>query len=206
MTFRVPRHFGCDMLVPDLCSWLLTRSVPMNRTANTLWAMLAMALAAKAEMTCDMSAYKGQDGLAAQVRAGVLEFSWRGANRDRLRAEFTIRDGTPLVRELAVRKDGGAVWIILGRNLEPEFQVTSGVRRLSQQQVSPLESLGVALTPEVIGREKWNSFWDAPLMVPGRLNTNIDLPRKQEEIRVAWAKYNAGSCQVKTDGARMEVT
>ena len=43
-------------------------------------------------------------------------------------------------------------------------------------------------------------------MVPGRLNTNIDLPRKQEEIQVAWAKYIAGSCQVKTDGARMEVT
>jgi hypothetical protein len=173
----------------------------MNRMAM----LMVVALAAKAEMTCDMSAYKAQEGLAAQVRAGVLEFSWRGANRERLRAAFTIRDGTPLVRELAVRKDGGA-WIALGRSLEPEFQVTSGVRRLSQQQVNPLESLGVALTPAVVGREKWNSFWDAPLMVPGRLNTNVDLPRKPEEIQVAWAKYNAGSCRVKTDGARLEVT
>lgn len=177
----------------------------MKRIANTLPVLLVLGLAVNAEMACDMSAYRAQDGLSAQVRAGVLEFSWRGANRERLRAAFTIRDGTPLVRELAIQKDGG-VWITLGRDLAPEFQVTSGVRRLSQQQVSPLESLGIALTPEVVGREKWNSFWDAPLMVPGRLNTNVDLPRKQDEIQIAWAKYNAGSCQVKTDGARLEVT
>jgi hypothetical protein len=177
----------------------------MNQLTKIFSATLILTLAAKAEMTCDMSAYKAQDGLAAQVRAGVLQFNWQGEKRERLRVEFTIREGTPLVRELAVRKDGGA-WVTLGRNLEPEFQVTSGVRRLSQQQMSPLEELGVALTPEVVNREKWNSFWDAPLMVPGRLNTNVDLPRKQEEVQVALATYKAGSCQVKTDGARLEVT
>ena len=62
------------------------------------------------------------------------------------------------------------------------------------QQVSPLKELGVSLTPEVIEREKWNAFWDAPLMVPGRDGTNVDLPRKPEEIRRAWAKYNASAC------------
>lgn len=177
----------------------------MNRLPYTLWAVLVTAVAAQAEMTCDLSAYKAQDGLTARLRAGVLEVNWQGEKRERLRAEFTIRDGTPLVRELAVRKENGP-WITLGRNLEPEFEVTSGVRRLSQQQVSPLTSLGVELTPEVVDREKWNSFWDAPLMVPGRLNTNVDLPRKREEIQVATAKYKAGACQVKTDGARLEVT
>ena len=30
--------------------------------------------------------------------------------------------------------------------------------------------------------------------------------RKPEEIRRAWAKYNASACQVKTDGARIEIT
>ena len=41
---------------------------------------------------------------------------------------------------------------------------------------------------------------------PGRDGTNLDLPRKPEEIRRAWAKYNASGCQVKTDGARLEIT
>lgn len=158
--------------------------------------LLAITMAVRAEMTCDLSAYKAQDGLSARLRGGVLEVLWQGEKRERLRAEFTIRDANPVVQELAIRKDGGA-WIRLGQNLQPEFQVTSGVRRLSQQQVSPLTSLGVELTPEVVGKEKWNSFWDAPLMVPGRLNTNLDLPRKKEEIQVRWAKYNAASCQVK---------
>ena len=177
----------------------------MNRIANTLLAILTTALAANAEMTCDLSGYKAQDGLTAQLKAGVLLVTWQGEKRERLRAAFTLRGTTPLVQELAARKDNDA-WITLGRNLEPEFELTTGVRRLSQQQVSPLESLGIALTPEVVGREKWNAFWDAPLMVPGRLNTNVDLPRKQEEVQVAQAKFNAASCQVKTDGARLEVT
>ena len=41
---------------------------------------------------------------------------------------------------------------------------------------------------------------------PGTRGTNLDLPRKPEEIRRAWAKYNASGCQVKTDGARIEIT
>ena len=62
------------------------------------------------------------------------------------------------------------------------------------------------LTPEVIEKEKWNAFWDAPLMVPGRRNTNLDLPRKPEEIRKSWATYRSTGCEVKTDGARIEVS
>jgi hypothetical protein len=162
------------------------------------------AFAAGQELNCDLGGYKPQDGLKAQLRAGALEFNWQGERRDQLRASFTIRDGQPVVQELAARKNGGN-WIVLGQNLTPEFELTSGVRRLSQQQIAPLKELGVELTPEVIEREKWNAFWDAPLMVPGRPGTNLGLPRKPEEIRRAWAKYHATSCQVKTDGARMEV-
>jgi hypothetical protein len=71
--------------------------------------------------------------------------------------------------------------------------------------MAPLRKLGVQFTPEVVDREKWNAFWDAPLMVPGLPNSSWDLPRKPEEIRRAWATYNASSCSVKTDGARIEV-
>jgi hypothetical protein len=65
--------------------------------------------------------------------------------------------------------------------------------------------LGVELTSEVIEREKWNAFWDAPLMVPGRPGTNLGLPRKPEEIRKAQAEIHATGCAVKTNGARIEV-
>ena len=153
---------------------------------------------------CDMSAYKPQDGLRAETRDGAVELSWNGAAGQQLRASFTLRAGQPVVTELAVRKPGGS-WIVLGRNLSPEFEVTSGKRRLSEQQMAPLRALGIALTPEVIEREKWNAFWDAPLMIPGNPGTNLDLPRKPEEIRRAWAAYHATACQVKTDGGRIEV-
>ena len=177
----------------------------MNRLSIMMLASLAMAAAANAQLNCDLAGYKPLNGLKVQMRAGLLEVTWQGERQEQLRAVFTIRDRQPVVQELAARKEGGA-WIVLGTNLTPEFQVTSGVRRLSQQQIAPLKELGVALTPAVIEREKWNAFWDAPLMVPGRSGTNIDLPRKPEEITRAWAKYSAAACQVKTDGARLEIT
>src|SRR5438270_397008 len=169
-----------------------------------LYAALWAGTAAGESLNCDLSGYKPQEGLKAQVRGSDLEVSWEGERRDQLRASFTIQAGQPLVQELAARKNG-ANWIVLGRNLAPEFEVTSGVRRLSQQQIAPLRELKIELTPEVVEREKWNAFWDAPLVVPGRPGTNLGLPRKPEEIRTTWAKYNATGCQVKTDGARIEV-
>lgn len=130
-------------------------------------------------LNCDLRDYKGSDGLRAEVRNGTLELAWAGARGQELRAAFLIRDGQPVIAELAARKSGGE-WISLGRNLAPEFEVTSGKRRLSEQQMAPLRKLGVQFTPDVVEREKWFAFWDAPLMVPGAPNTNMDLPRKPE--------------------------
>ena len=170
-----------------------------------LLAALCAGTAHGQEFTCDLSAYKPLDGLKAQMHAGTLEVLWLGERREQLRARFSIQSGQPLVSELAARKTGGN-WVVLGQNLSPEFEVTSGVRRLSEQQMAPLRELKVKLTPEVVEREKWNAFWDAPLVIPGRAGTNMDLPRKPEEIRKAWAKYHATGCAVKTDGGRLEVT
>jgi len=162
------------------------------------------AAASAQPFTCDLSAYQGQVGLRAEMRNGELQLLWDGAKGQELRADFVVKDGQPIVSELAAKKGGGR-WLVLAHDLIPEFQVTSGKRRLSEQQMAPLRQLGVALTPEVVEREKWNAFWDSPLMVPGRPNTNLDLPRKAEEIRRAWATYNADACRVRTDGARIEV-
>ena len=84
------------------------------------------------------------------------------------------------------------------------FNAGNVVKQLIWTRV--LQDMKMELTPEVIEREKWNAFWDAPLMVPGRPGTNMGLPRKPEEIRKVWARYQASGCQVKTDGARIEVS
>ena len=152
---------------------------------------------------CDFKDYKALDGLKAEMQAGVLQVDWQGESGQQLRAQFAIREGQPEVRELAARKGQGA-WVVVGRSLVPEFEVTSGMRRMSEQQAGPLRALKIEITPEVIDRERWNAFWDAPLSLPG--SSSLELPRRPEEIRRAWATYHATGCQVKTDGARLEVT
>src|SRR5207244_12216496 len=115
--------------------------------------------------------YKPREGLKAEVAGGVLQVSWRGERGDQLRAAFTLRNGQPVIAEFGIRN------VTLARNLTPEFEVTSGRRRLSEQQMAPLRALGIALTPEVIEREKWNAFWDAPVMVPGAPKPTRGSPR-----------------------------
>ncbi|MCU1233524.1 MAG: hypothetical protein JWP63_1491 [Candidatus Solibacter sp.] len=176
----------------------------MKLRRSLVFAGLWTAAAFGQELKCDLTGYHAQDGLTAQMRSGALELSWTGERGEQLRAQFAVRAGQPVVQELAARKGSGS-WIVLGKNLSPEFEITSGVRRLSNQQIGPLRELNIALTPDVIEREKWNAFWDSPLMVPGRSGTNLDLPRKPEEIRKVWAKYQVTACQVRTDGARIEV-
>ena len=165
----------------------------MKRLLIALLASISMRAAAPGD--CDLSAYKPQEGLKAESRAGLLEVTWQGERREQLRAVFTIRHRQPLVRELAVRKAGGP-WIVLGANLSPEFQVTSGVRRLSQQQIAPLKELGIALTPEVIEREKWNAFLGCPADGSRKEGRKPRPPRKPQDIRKARVKYHAAGCEV----------
>jgi len=170
-----------------------------------LYASICAALAPGQSLNCDLQGYKPQEGLKAEMVRGVLRVAWQGEHDEQLRASFTIREHQPMIQELAARSGSGG-WIALGHDLTPEFQVTSGVRRLSEQQMAPLRELKIQFTPELVNREKWNAFWDAPLMIPGRSGTNMDLPRKPEEIRRAWAKYHSTGCQVKTEGRRLEVS
>ena len=170
-----------------------------------LMIILQASLALCQGVECDLHEYKPLDGLQAVVVAGELQVTWQGERDQPLRARFAVEKGQPLVRELAIRKGAGG-WTVLARNLSPEFDVVSGRRRLSEQQAAPLRALGISLTPEVIEREKWNAFWDAPLEVPGNPGTNLDLPRTAQEIHRATASYDTKSCRVKTDGARLEMT
>jgi hypothetical protein len=158
----------------------------MNSRLPKTLSILLLATAAQAALTCDLSQYKSAPGLEATARGDTVEVAWTGERGEQLRASFTLRNGQPVVQELAARKSGGK-WITLGTNLTPEYQVATGKRRLSEQQMAPLRELGIAFTPDVVNREQWNAFWDAPLSVPGRAGTNLGLPRKPEEIRHDWA-------------------
>jgi hypothetical protein len=165
--------------------------------------LLLSAMAGAQTLNCDLRGYKPIDGLKAEMRSGSLELTWQGERGQTLRATLGVNGGQPVVRELAVEKNGK--WSALGHDLTPEYQVTTGRRRISAQQEAPLRQLGM-FTPEIIERQKWFAFWDAPLNIPGRAGSNaaVDLPRKPEEVRRDWAAFQITGCHVDTVGSRLE--
>ena len=84
------------------------------------------------------------------------------------------------------------------------------------------EAVKAGLTREMIEGIKWEAFWDAPLYIKGSgerppsHSTSIPpmdglfdqpgLPRKPEEVIRATATYEAQGCEVKTNGARLEIS
>lgn len=130
-----------------------------------------------ATLNCDLSQYRHLPGLEARVDRDALLVRWNGEPGQQLRAVFAIDKEIPIVRELAVRKKGKE-WSVLGRNLTPEFGVTTGIRRANH-----------GLSEE----KRWDVFWDVPLN-----HTN--------DVRRFGASYRVNRCEVKTDGARLEIS
>lgn len=170
-------------------------------------AVLAFALlagTASAEtLTCERQGLTPVNGLTAEQSGGTVTLTWSGEGNQELRASFGIRDGQPQVTELAA-KDGSGAWIVLGKDLKPEFQVTTGKRRLSATQQSFMKKLGID-TPEEEEKRKWNTFWDAPLVVPGH-HDSTDLPRNPNEIRHASSSFSSNTCALASDGNQLSVT
>ena len=142
--------------------------------------LLFQPLAAAAEpLRCDLTKYKATAGLTATLVENLLAVTWRGERGAELRARYAIVDGRPQIRDLAVRKLGA--WQSLGENLTPEYQVASGIRRMTTQQADPLRAAGVELTPEVIAKNRWYAFWDAPLFFLGlHRNRRVRSPLRVE--------------------------
>ena len=169
-------------------------------------------------LDCDLQEYENAPGLTAALTGATLELTWDGDNNQELRLRLGILEGTPTIKDLAIRRDGGARWVSVAGNVTPEFHVVSGFRRITNQQLNPLRRLGVELTPEIIDEKKWDAFWDAPLdldQAEGRVGNppppegvanQPGLPRRLDEVRRTTATYRAESCQVKTNGARLEVS
>jgi hypothetical protein len=163
-----------------------------------------------------MTGYRPQPGLVAASGADGLTLTWDGDSDHTLRMRLVVDNATPTVRELSIRRKG-AGWTTLVAGAQPEFRIVSGFRRMSNQQMQPLVGLGVAITPAIIDAHKWDAFWDAPLDLnpqPARggnpppaagIANQPGLPRKTDEIARAVATYHVDRCEVKTDGARIEV-
>jgi hypothetical protein len=172
--------------------------------ASLSGAILFAALAGAQAVHCGMNAYKPVEGITATTTTSGIELVWSGEKSAQLRARFALRNGQPLVEELAARKPGGA-WVELGKDLAPEFQVTTGKRRISTTELNILKKLNLD-TPENEERYKWNVFWDVPLAVPGTQDNHLAGPaRTADEIARATVHYSSTACQVKSDGDRVSV-
>lgn len=154
-------------------------------------------------LNCNLRDYKSIEGVNVAANGDAVKLSWPGENGQQLRAEFTVRNGEPLIEELAARKAGGA-WIVLGKNLRPQFEVTTGRRRISITESTILKNLHQD-TPENEEEYKWNVFWDAPLVVPGKSHL-AGPPRSASEIDRAAVSYKSDTCRVITDGDRVSVS
>jgi hypothetical protein len=176
----------------------------MRPLAIVLGLGLISAMSAAQSLDCNMQQYKSVEGLKADWDHKSVTLTWQGEADQQLRAQFTLRDGQPIVQELAARKKGGA-WIALGKDLTPEFQVTTGRRRMSKTEDDILKRLHQD-TPENEEEYKWNVFWDAPLAVPGNDASHlVGPPRTEDEIHRATVSYKSDTCAVKTDGDRVSV-
>src|ERR1700733_16309231 len=135
--------------------WMATASVIAGISASALLAQ-----------TYDLAQYKASPGLTADTVQKTLTVTWDGEKNEEIRLRLSVQNGTPVIQDVALRHRGGT-WATLAANLEPDFHVVSGIRRMTDQQLLPLKALGIKITPEILDQDRWEAFWDAPLNIPG---------------------------------------
>ncbi|SVC69115.1 uncharacterized protein METZ01_LOCUS321969, partial [marine metagenome] len=189
---------------------------------------LATGVAAQAltPLVCDLSDYTKRPGSSVEVvkvpLGDILAVEWVGTEAEKVSLKLAIRDGAPVVENLALLSPDSDEWVEVASGVGFEFRIVEGLRRISNQQLAPLRDLGVELTSEVVDRHKWDVFWDAPLDLRtgvagttsfGRNPPPLEgvahqpgLPRSPDEISRATATYDAGTCAVQTDGRRVSIS
>ena len=110
-----------------------------------IFALLAFTgFGAAQSLNCNLQDYKSIDGIKVVASADSVELTWEGEAGAQLRAAFTLRDGQPVVKELAARKGDGE-WIVLGKDLTPQFEVTTGRRRIDSVELNNLKHYNLTL-------------------------------------------------------------
>ena len=174
----------------------------MNLPSIVLALGLLTGVSAAQTLACSTSDLKPVDGITVSLDPRGVTIAWQGEHDQQLRAHVASHDGQPIVEELAARAKGGQ-WIVLGRNLTPQFEVTTGKRRMANTEMDILRKQD-AVTPENLERYKWNVFWDAPLAIDGHSHL-VGPPRSPGEVARAASTFNATACSVTSDGARVSV-
>jgi len=155
------------------------------------------------DVKCNLDGYKAIEGMNVEAKADATTITWQGEAGQQLMAQFAIRNGQPVVSQLGARTTGGQ-WTVLGKDLSPDFEVTTGKRRISTTQTSTMTKLGID-SPEREDERKWDTFWDAPLVLPGG-NSVKGTPRDPNEIHRAKVSYKSDGCRVAIDGDRISIT
>ncbi len=193
----------------------LTRHAPAALLTLTVLAVGGAAAGQTGgRLTCDLSGYTYDPGVAASFSTDLVAVEWDGAQDERLRLRLGVVDRRPVIVELSIR--GPDDWVVVVSDARFEFAIVEGFRRISNQQLAPLRALGVELTDDVVDRYKWDVFWDAPLdlraEVPGNnpppaagVAHQPGLPRSPGEIRRATAEYDTTTCRVTRDGRQVAV-
>src|SRR6185437_179302 len=171
---------------------------------------LLSGIAAGQSLKCNMDGYKPVVGVRTEMKGNAVALTWEGEKGQQLMAEFALKDGQPVVQELAARMAGGA-WSVLGKDLSPDFEVTSGMRRSYPPEVSAeAKKLGINSPERAEGQPKWNAFWDDPLWTSGDPNEKEhggeDAAIHPDQIRRAKVSYSSNACGVTTDGDHVSVT
>ena len=184
-------------------------------TALATIATIASVVPAWAQVRCDVSGDATRSGITATVIGETLAVEWEGASDERLRLRLGVVDRAPVITQLAIR-EGQSDWTTVLTDARLEFRIVEGRRRITNQQLAPLRSLGVELTEEIVDLHKWDAFWDAPLdlreSIPGGnpppqegVAGQPGLPRSPDEIRRSDAVYNVSECRVTGEGRQMVV-
>ena len=174
-------------------------SMAIAHAVAMLAALLAVVNAAPT-LRCDLSGDATRPGITTAIDGDVLDVEWEGASNERLRLRLGIVDKAPVINQLAIRS-AQSDWITVLTDARFEFKIVEGLRRITNQQLAPLRSLGVELTQEIVDRHKWDAFWDAPLDLLGSVPGNNPppsrvvagqpgLPRSADEIRRSDVVYD----------------
>ena len=148
----------------------------------------------------------GSRSSAERRRSGNSPFSPKAASGARVTAQ-------------QLRPDSLAA---LGVEITPEILDAWDQQDARGDEWLTIAARGGGLTAETIDRIKWEAFWDAPLYIEGSgerppsHGTSIPpkngifdqpgLPRLPSEVTRATASYEAQSCEVATNGERIEIT
>src|SRR5262245_57494628 len=109
----------------------------MRLVMTTLFSLAIASSASAQALQCNLSGYAASPGIAAGVTGDTLTVTWDGDQGQEARMRLTIVSGTPTIRDIAVRPRGGA-WKTAASNMTPDFRVTAGFRRVTEQQLQPL--------------------------------------------------------------------